>query len=331
MMKKCILLLTLIFTLFFTTACVQEEKESTTPNPNSKNRGDIEELNDNETQEEIEVENEEAEGSKGFLWKTRKGKNTIYLLGSVHFGTKDIYPLSKEILEAFEESDYLVVESDNTNSKEAEIALFLEKNAKYSEDDDSLKENLSTELYIKVDEALQSFHLKVEHFNQFKPWYILFMLQTMKIQELGYDGYLGIDQYFLNNVRDNMGVLELEDSMVYTNLFSNLTEDVQMDLLKATVENLDKAEMEMAQIMTAWKTGNWSSFITLDNDFLGDHEEFNKVLVNNRNIGMVEKIEEYLNSQDGKTYFVVVGAGHFVGEMGIIHLLQEKGYEVNKK
>lgn len=194
-----------------------------------------------------------------------------------------------------------------------------------------MKENLSTELYIKVDEALQSFHLKVEHFNQFKPWYILFMLQTMKIQELGYDGYLGIDQYFLNNVRDNMGVLELEDSMVYTNLFSNLTEDVQMDLLKATVENLDKAEIEMAQIMTAWKTGNWSSFITLDNDFLGDHEEFNKVLVNNRNIGMVEKIEEYLNSQDGKTYFVVVGAGHFVGEMGIIHLLQEKGYEVSKK
>lgn len=73
MMKKCILLLTLIFTLFFTTACVQEEKESTTPNPNSKNRGDIEELNDNETQEEIEVENEEAEGSKGFLWETSIG------------------------------------------------------------------------------------------------------------------------------------------------------------------------------------------------------------------------------------------------------------------
>jgi uncharacterized protein len=43
---------------------------------------------------------------------------------------------------------------------------------------------------------------------------------------------------------------------------------------------------------------------------------------------MVAKIEGYLKSKTG--YFVVVGAGHLVGEKGIITLLQKKGYKVEQ-
>ena len=39
---------------------------------------------------------------------------------------------------------------------------------------------------------------------------------------------------------------------------------------------------------------------------------------------MVDKIEGFLENDE--IYFVVVGAGHLVGENGIINLLEEKGY-----
>ncbi|RJQ38322.1 MAG: hypothetical protein C4550_06760 [Nitrospiraceae bacterium] len=43
---------------------------------------------------------------------------------------------------------------------------------------------------------------------------------------------------------------------------------------------------------------------------------------------MTLKIEEFLKTKE--TYFVVVGAGHLVGNKGIIELLKRKGYPVEQ-
>ena len=44
---------------------------------------------------------------------------------------------------------------------------------------------------------------------------------------------------------------------------------------------------------------------------------------------MTKKIEEYLTAK--RTYFVVVGAGHLVGDKGIIELLKaKKKYKIDQ-
>jgi hypothetical protein len=43
---------------------------------------------------------------------------------------------------------------------------------------------------------------------------------------------------------------------------------------------------------------------------------------------MVLKIEDFLKAK--KTYFVIVGAGHLVGDQGIIEILKGKGYLVEQ-
>jgi hypothetical protein len=47
-----------------------------------------------------------------------------------------------------------------------------------------------------------------------------------------------------------------------------------------------------------------------------------------RNIAMTGKIEDLLKT--GKSYFVVVGAGHLVSEEGIVQQLAERGYSVEQ-
>ena len=47
-------------------------------------------------------------------------------------------------------------------------------------------------------------------------------------------------------------------------------------------------------------------------------------MLDERNITMAEMIEEFL--ADDETYFVVVGAGHLVGDNGLINILDERGY-----
>ena len=47
-----------------------------------------------------------------------------------------------------------------------------------------------------------------------------------------------------------------------------------------------------------------------------------------RNERMTQILESYLNTP--YTYFVVIGAGHLVGNRGILELLQENGYRVDQ-
>ena len=44
---------------------------------------------------------------------------------------------------------------------------------------------------------------------------------------------------------------------------------------------------------------------------------------------MTRKIEAFLKT--GKTYFVAVGAGHLVGERGIVNQLRRKNYRVEQQ
>jgi len=47
---------------------------------------------------------------------------------------------------------------------------------------------------------------------------------------------------------------------------------------------------------------------------------------------MISKIESMLEqkAQQRNYYFVVVGSGHLIGDRGIVHALQEKGYRVRR-
>ncbi len=43
---------------------------------------------------------------------------------------------------------------------------------------------------------------------------------------------------------------------------------------------------------------------------------------------MTDKLEGFLNKDNGETYFVVVGAAHLAGDNSIVDLLQTHGYSV---
>src|SRR5260370_19006566 len=49
---------------------------------------------------------------KAIFWKVSSPTSTTYLLGSIHLGTKDMYPLPAEIEDAFAGSAALLVEAD---------------------------------------------------------------------------------------------------------------------------------------------------------------------------------------------------------------------------
>ncbi len=83
---------------------------------------------------------------KSLLWKISDDKNSVFLLGSIHYLRKENYPLNKAILEAFDGSKVLVLEIDlNRTAAEGAQRLTLEK-AVYR-DGTTLAQNVAPETY----------------------------------------------------------------------------------------------------------------------------------------------------------------------------------------
>ena len=57
-------------------------------------------------------------------------------------------------------------------------------------------------------------------------------------------------------------------------------------------------------------------------------DEYNKKLIDERNVGMAKAAEEYIES--GDTVFFAVGSGHMLGDAGIVNLLKNDGYKVER-
>src|SRR4051794_3172389 len=53
-----------------------------------------------------------APAKKALFWKVSSGENVAYLVGSIHLGSKEMYPLAEEFENAFQRSAVLIVEVD---------------------------------------------------------------------------------------------------------------------------------------------------------------------------------------------------------------------------
>jgi uncharacterized protein len=270
---------------------------------------------------------------KNFMWKVEEGNTKVYLLGSVHLMKPEIYPLSPVIDKAFEESDVLVVEVDASKMDPAEIQKIVMEQGLYT-DDTTLESVLPKEYYDKLAKELaDSGMATIDAVNKFKPWYVSINLGAMRVMKMGMDPALGIDMNFLNKAKGKKDILELETADFQLQILSSMDEDLQIELIKESLDDPDETVEMVDKLVDAWQTGNTKAMDKLMNKKLRERPElqgFYKALFTDRNIKMTDKIEGFLQSNDGKTYFVIIGSGHYVGKEGIIKLLKKKGHKAKQ-
>lgn len=269
-----------------------------------------------------------------FLWQVSSDVNTVYILGSVHIARADLYPLKDVIEDAYERSESLVVEVDDTEMTEEEMNALLTGKGMYPPGDD-LKRNTSDDLYSRLASRLMEFDSSgalLSALNSFEPWVVAVTIADLDYMKLGYVIEYGIETYFLDKARaDGKSILELESAELQLGLFDSLSDELQIMMLEDAVEN-PITEEEAGRMFDAWGTGDTAEMEQMVFETVDERPEYRLLLeriLDERNLQMVEKIDRYLQGDD--VHFVVVGAAHLVGENGIISLLARKGYEVRQQ
>jgi uncharacterized protein YbaP (TraB family) len=262
-----------------------------------------------------------------FLWRIESDKGTAYITGSIHLARPDLYPLAPAFDEAFEDSDVLAIEADVTEVDQNMVQQWFLEHGVYPENDNILKH-----ISKKTAEKLEQAGLDPKTLGRVKPWLLAITLEVQKLKELGFDEQYGLDQHFLNRAHQSeMPVAELESFEYQLKLFTNLSEKEQDLFLYYTLLELENIEKQMDTLISAWKSGDADGFVETFFEGVDEQEGLKPILdkvIFDRNAAMVDKIETYIES--GRTYFVVIGAGHVAGPKGVLERLESKGYRIEQ-
>ncbi len=270
-----------------------------------------------------------AVSAKHIFWEVQSDSATVYLLGSIHVGDDNLYPLDSMIEKSFKMSDFLVVEVDMNKINPFELM----KKA-YYQGDDKLKNHLSDDVYEMLKSEFEKQNIPESFYEKMKPWFAVITLTNLKLSDDGYESQQGIDLYYLNKAKNlKKEVKELETADFQIALLDSILGNLQDDFVLYSLEDIDSADNTVDDMFKIWKAGNVDALDSIANvqyEDMPNSEEFKKAFVYDRNEAMTRKITEFLKT--GKIYFVVVGAAHLVGKRGIVRLLEEKNkYKIEQK
>lgn len=259
-----------------------------------------------------------------YIWQYRSPTATVYLAGSVHIMKQSLYPLPPQLTDAFAAADRLVLEVDVSQYTAQQLQNKLMQYGLLG-GGQTLDQVLSPDLYTRLDAYSQQYGLPLAQLAPFKPAFVVQQMGVLALTSLGYDPSTGIEQY-LSDQASGKTIMELESIDQQLDLLMNQPMDVQVQMVKGTLQELTELEPLLADLMAAWFTGDDHLFQTTFEAQSGTSElsaQFMRELMDQRNIGMATKIKRYLAGQG--TYLVVIGTAHFIGDQGIISLLDEQG------
>lgn len=279
------------------------------------------------------------EGSTPLLYKVTDNKgNYLWLMGTIHVGRQNYYPLPDYVNKAFEESEALAVEVDITKfSKNYLAQMYALKQLTYN-DGSTIKDHIPEETYNKAVAILKENGMYSEALEGYKPVMWSNFIDNASISKLGADSSLGVDVHFINRAKETKKpVLQIESSGSQYSMMGDFSEGLQLMILQGSVNSYGKPEKtkaDLEEMMDLWYEGDeaeFSAYLKKDNNY--DNEtvkklmaEYNKAMFTDRNRKMTDYAVRKLKK--GDKVFICVGAAHVIGDDGMVKRLRDLGYKV---
>lgn len=282
------------------------------------------------------------EGSRGVLYRVTDGSHTLYLLGSIHVGSREMYPFGDAIREAMEASDTFVYECDTTS--EAAVAELRGRMA--LPEGQALRDVLGESLYSRLGTVCQQLGLDITVLDPLKPWAVINTLAVyttaaeMGTQNVNEALALGVEkQVQAYQVKLSRGTEYLETPAEQADALESFSGDLVTYLLTSELDVIlnpsDARGMDATIALWPqwWREGDAQAFAGhyLASYLEPGHEtvcaEYHRTLITARNARMADRLETLL--QSGSTCFATVGLLHLaLPEEGIPALLADRGYAV---
>ncbi|WP_409420527.1 TraB/GumN family protein [Pseudaeromonas sp. ZJS20] len=260
------------------------------------------------------------------LWQAQKDGQRLWLLGSIHVGTADLYPLDAAIMQAWQQADELILETDLRQLDGATQQELLQLGRLPA--GQRLADKLPAPLYRQTVAAAQRQHLPAEALLPLQPWFAALTLTQVAMQQAGYQAQYGVDEYFVHQAEtSHKPIVGLEQPIAQFRYLAGL-KDHEVEFLQNTLEQLPSLSELLPELIQAWQAGNTQSLVALLNEEQGPpalRDYLEAQLLARRNQAWLPQL---MDGQRHPNAFVVVGALHLHGPKGLLALLEQAGYAV---
>jgi uncharacterized protein YbaP (TraB family) len=270
----------------------------------------------------------DAAPGRSFVWRaTGRGGGAVYLVGSVHVLSKDVYPLNATLESAYKASNVLVEEIDlGAGGIDSQMQMLSRGMLPSST---TLQKVLTPATYALLTKHVTAAGLPIEPMQLLKPWMVALMLEAMEWQKAGLDPEMGLDKHFYDRaMTDNKKVQGLETIDYQLSRFDEMPMADQDHLLEQTLKDVDTEQAEMGKLVAAWKSGDVPTVERIVLTSLKAEPKLYERLLVERNRNWMPKLEALFASNTKA--LVVVGAAHLVGPDGLVAMLKAKGYTVEQ-
>ncbi|MGH8754791.1 MAG: TraB/GumN family protein [Burkholderiales bacterium] len=266
-----------------------------------------------------------AKFSKGLLWKIEKSSTRpSYVFGTIHLDDARVTDLPAPVKETFARSKSFSMEMiiDETSTQKFAASMLLD-------DGSDLKVLLGEPLYIKTTEAMLEYGMPSEITARFKPWALMLTLILPKVRQ----GVIVDDVLYQQALQQNKSVHQLESVEEQISVFDGLPMEVQVSLLKHTVDHRDLIPGMIEKSIQAYLKRDMGAMWEINNSMMEDeadknlNEAFLQRVLYDRNKHMAGRMQPLLVEGGA---FIAVGALHLYGEKGVLSLLQSSGYRVTR-
>ena len=277
----------------------------------------------------------------GIFYRVSGGKSEMFLLGSIHVGNKEMYPMCAAIQKALRNADTLVFECDTT-SQEAQAMT-----AQMMQNDKPLSACIGSDCYEQLQKAAGELGYSMASFEQMKPWAVtstLTVAAAAREMESGSSraaSALGVEN-MVRRQANGKEIAYLETAAEQLGLMENFSPALQEYLLESACkailepENVTGTDEDIDLWPDWWRDGNAQAFAASYTNGLSKEaspelaREYHAALMTTRNRQMAQKLCNMLESEN-HSYVVTVGLMHLVlPEDSIIRELQSMGYTVEQ-
>jgi uncharacterized protein len=266
------------------------------------------------------------------LWRAVRanGGEAFYLIGSVHLGRSSMLRFPRPVDDAYRRSAELVLEI-GADELRPEVAARLTARYGSIEPPRTLHDLVSRETIGALTRYLTSRGDSLRPYQQMQPWLVAQQIEAREATHFGLDPAFGVDRHFASRAEGSKPVVGLETAESQFQVLAWLPRATQEQLLVDTLAHVRDSRYGSEGLARAWARGDDKEVERIVYRSMAESPKLSTYyerMLFGRNESMAQRLASL--ARDGKLRFVVVGAGHMVGERGVPVLLRDYGFRVDR-
>ena len=258
--------------------------------------------------------------NNSLLWEiSGKGlKQHSYLFGTFHLMCRNDIQFSDNLKTAVSNATNVYMELD-MDDPAVMLGGMMMMNMK---DGKKLKDLYTAAEYDKLSSFFKdSLHMPLNFLESVKPYFLVAMMypKMMPCKTVS-----GVEEELMKLAKQNKkNIKGLETLEFQAAVFDTIPYEQQAKELLKSIDSLPAYTVYFDSMVQVYKNQQLSKMETLFNDEEFGMQEYQDILLDNRNKNWVNQLKIVMKNE---SVFVAVGAGHLVGEKGLIELLKKEGY-----